>query len=118
MLTEAYENDVGDGKKLKNRDFKFASPLDLYRYSDSPAADGQIDLSFGGNPFFSIDGGNTKLGSFANGEYRDFGGDGYQASHWKQFSSQGIMDPVLPVGLRKDISNLDPHIYGCYWLGH
>ena len=104
VLTESQEEE----KEIKNKDFKFASPLDLYRYSDSNDADrGRIDLSFGGNPFFSIDGGNTNLGSFANGQYTDFGGDGYQASHWEQFSSQGIMDPVLPVGLRKDISDLD-----------
>ena len=103
VLTKSQE----EKKEIKGKDFKFASPLDLYRYSDSSADSGNIDLSLGGNPFFSIDGGNTKLGSFANGQYTDFGGDGYQASHWEQFSSQGIMDPVLPVGLRKDISNLD-----------
>lgn len=103
VLTESETED----KEIKSKDFKFASPLDLYRYSDSSAASGELDLSIGGNPFFSIDGGATKLGTFSSGQYTDFGGDGYQASHWEQSSSQGIMDPVLTVGLRKDISNLD-----------
>ena len=103
VLTESRDK----GKEIKNDDFKFASPLDLFRYSDSSAARGELDLSTGGNPFFSIDGGNTNLGNFANGEHTDFGGDGYQASHWQQNSSQGIMNPLLPVGERKDISNLD-----------
>ena len=95
------------GKAPKDQDFKFASPLDLYRYSDYSAAWGKLDLSVGGDPFFSIDGGDTRLGNFANGEYLDFGGDGYQASHWQQDSAQGIMNPILPVGERRDISSLD-----------
>ena len=103
VLTESRDK----GKEIKSDDFKFASPLDLFRYSDSSAARGELDLSTGGNPFFSIDGGNTNLGNFANGEHTDFGGDGYQASHWQQNSSQGIMNPILPVGNRKDISTLD-----------
>lgn len=103
VLTESEEKD----KEIKGKDFKFASALDLYRYSEASAAEGKLDMSIGGNPFFSIDGGNTKLGEFANGDYTDFGGDGYQASHWQQNSSQGIMDPVLAVGERKDISTLD-----------
>ena len=103
VLTESEEED----KEIKDKDFKFASTLDLYRYSDSSPSSGEIDLSVGGNPYFSIDGGNTNLGSFANGEYTQFGGDGYQASHWEQNSSQGVMDPILPVGQRRDISNLD-----------
>ena len=103
VLTESRE----EGKEIKDKDFKFANPLDLYRYSEATGADGKLDLSTGGNPYFSINGGSTNLGNFANGEYADFGGDGYQASHWQQDSSQGIMNPVLPVGERRDISNLD-----------
>ena len=94
-------------KELKDKDFKFATPLDLYRYSDSTASTGKLDLSIGGDPYFSIDGGNNNLGYFANGEYSNLGGDGYQASHWRQDSSQGIMNPILPVGERRNISNLD-----------
>ena len=101
VLTESVEEE----EELD--DFKFASILDLYRYSDSSPEPGEIDLSVGGNPYFSIDGGNTSLGNFANGEYTQFGGDGYQASHWQQFSNQGIMNPILPQGQRRDISDLD-----------
>ena len=103
VLTESVEEDG----ELEDKDFKFASILDLYRYSDSSPEPGEIDLSVGGNPYFSIDGGNTNLGNFANGEYTQFGGDGYQASHWQQFSNQGIMNPILPQGERRDISDLD-----------
>ena len=103
VLAESREKE----KELKGKDFKFAAPLDLYRYSQSSASSGMLDLSTGGKPFFSIDGGNTNLGYFANGEYSNFGGDGYQASHWRQYSSQGIMNPILPVGERRDISDLD-----------
>lgn len=107
VLSEAREKAEEKNEELKLKDFKFASPLDLYRYSDASAAVGELDLSSGGDPFFSIDGGNTRLGNFANGEYTDFGGDGYQASHWQQNSSQGIMNPILPMGERRDISALD-----------
>ena len=104
---EVLTKSQSEGKEIKDKDFKFASPLDLYRYSESTAATGKLDLSTGGDPFFSIDGGNTRLGNFANGEYSDFGGDGYQASHWQQGSFQGIMNPILPVGQRNNVSNLD-----------
>ena len=117
VLTESIEED----KEIKGKDFKFASVLDLYRYSrpdqsesNSSQKPGEIyysdriiDLSVGGNPYFSLDGGDTNLGEFANGQYTQFGGDGYQASHWKQDSNQGIMNPILPQGQRRDISDLD-----------
>ena len=103
VLAESREEE----KEIEDKDFKFASPLDLYRYSDSSPEPGKIDLSVGGNPFFSIDGGNNNLGNFANGEYTQFGGDGYQASHWQQYSSQGIMNPVLPEGQTRNISSQD-----------
>lgn len=107
VLSEAYEKAAEKNKELELKDFQYASPLDLYRYTSESAAEGELDLSLGGDPFFSIDGGNTRLGNFANGEYTDYGGDGYQASHWQQNSSQGIMNPILPMGERRDISALD-----------
>ena len=102
VLTESREK----GKEIKDDAFKFASPLDLFRYSNA-SGQNKLDISTGGNPFFSIDGGNTNLGNFANGEHIEFGGDGYQASHWRQNSSLGIMNPMLPTGERKNISDLD-----------
>ena len=93
-----------EGKEIKEDDFKFASSLDLFRYSNEGEYK-KPDLSNGGNPFFSIDGGISRLGNFANGE--DYGGDGYQASHWQQDSNQGIMNPIIQEGERKNISPLD-----------
>lgn len=103
VLTKAEREE----KELKDDAFKFASPLDLFRYSDSDMAVGKIDLSTGGNPYFSIDGGDTSLADFSSGEYTDRDGDGYQASHWKNGSGSGVMNPILRSGERKDISSLD-----------
>ncbi|MEL6988952.1 MAG: NF038122 family metalloprotease, partial [Bacteroidota bacterium] len=103
VLTKAEREE----KELKDDAFKFASPLDLFRYSDNDLAAGKIDLSTGGNPYFSIDGGETNLASFSSGEYTDRGGDGYQASHWQNGSGLGIMNPILRAGEIKDISSLD-----------
>ena len=103
VITESQEKD----KELKDNAFKFATTLDLFRYSDKDSAQGQIDISMGGNPFFSLDGGSTSLGNFATGAYTDLGGDGYQASHWKNGSNLGIMNPVLSAGNRNSVSNID-----------
>lgn len=89
------------------------TPLDLFRYStQSVAAGGSgdpwIDMSMGGNPYFSVDGGKTALGYFGTGENTSLGGDGEQASHWKHNDSAlGIMDPVLHAGQKGNISTLD-----------
>ncbi len=85
-----------------------ANPLDMFRYTDQSKTDGVIDLSVGGNPFFSIDGGETELGEFATGENTWLGGDGDQASHWKQQDGAlGMMEPVIKAGERREFSNLD-----------
>lgn len=82
--------------------------LDLYRYSSDSSEDGMVDLSVGGNPFFSLDGGKTSMAKFATGEDGNLGGDGYQSSHWKQQSNVlGIMDPTLGTGQRRLAKNLD-----------
>ncbi|MGL5074618.1 MAG: NF038122 family metalloprotease, partial [Waterburya sp.] len=105
VVTEARtKNEV-----IKSDAMKFATPLDLFRYSSASSAVGKIDLSVGGNSFFSINGGKTNLGNFSTGEYSDLGGDGYQASHWKYQGDNpmGIMDPALKLGQRRNLSNLD-----------
>ena len=90
---------------------KYATLLDLFRVSDKSVNDygGVPDLTIsGGNKFFSIDGGETKLANFATGEAVDLGADGYQASHWRQQDNPlGIMDPTLKAGQRRTISDLD-----------
>lgn len=69
----------------------FGSPLDLFRYSDNPdgfAGGGPLlDWAVGGNPYFSLDRGQT-VGMevpFSTGAYN---GSGFQASHW------GVAEPV------------------------
>lgn len=105
VVTEANEKN----KEFKSDAMKFSTPLDLFRYSADSVAMGQADLSFGVDAFFSIDGGQTNLGNFSTGEYSDLGGDGYQASHWKQSGDNplGIMDPALKMGQVRNISGLD-----------
>ena len=101
VVTKANE----DGKEIKGGDMKFVSPLDLFRYSGR----GQMDLSMGTDAYFSIDGGQTNLANFSTGESTTMGGDGFQASHWKQSDNNalGIMDPVLKLGQQREISSLD-----------
>ena len=105
IVTEANNS----SKEIKDDSMKFLTPLDLFRYSSQSAARGKIDLSAGGDAYFSIDGGATNLANFSTGEYQDLGGDGYQASHWKQGGDNpiGIMDPVLKMGQSRNISSLD-----------
>lgn len=56
------------------------SPLDLFRYS----AAGKLDLTVGGSPYFSVDGGVTSIQPFSTGT---FNGNGWQASH---FGTQAV----------------------------
>ena len=101
VVTEAQD----EGKEIKGDKVKFATPLDLFRYTGA----GQMDLSIGAEAYFSIDGGQTNLGNFSTGESSNFGGDGFQGSHWKQSEDNplGIMDPLLKLGQQREISALD-----------
>lgn len=101
VVTEARDQ----GKELKDDAMKFATPLDLFRYSGN----GQLNLSIGQDSYFSIDGGRTNLANFSTGEYSEMGGDGFQASHWQHRDEAvaGIMDPVLKLGVRREVSALD-----------
>lgn len=58
-------------------------PLDLFRYSagDLPGTF-VLDARVGGSPYFSVDGGVTAIEPFSTGVTMDFGGDGWQASHF------------------------------------
>ena len=92
-------------EEIEGDKVKFVTPFDLFRYS----SDGQIDLSVGTEAYFSIDGGQTNLANFSTGEDKAMGGDGFQASHWKQSGNDvvGIMDPVLKLNQQREISSLD-----------
>ncbi len=79
------------------------SALDLYRYS----ANGTLNLAVGAASYFSLDGGATNLGAFSTGSTAN-GGDGQQASHWKDNLGLGIMDPTAnPAGQVNTPSALD-----------
>jgi hypothetical protein len=86
--------------------FAVASVLDLFRYSADSVLEGNGVLDFrpGANSYFSIDGGLTNLANFSTGK---LGGDGYQASHWKDNLSLGLMDPTIGLGEFGQISDLD-----------
>ena len=75
-------------------DYAVFNTLDLYRHG--ARAGGGLDFATGGtgsnNPYFSLDGGVTSLGTFSTGHYN---GDGRQASHWKDNLGLGILDPTL-----------------------
>jgi hypothetical protein len=91
------------------------STLDLFRYTDDSLsqpdqpAGGLRDFAFGepvagDKPFFSIDGGQTRLGTFSTGR---FNGDGFQASHWERDVGLGVFNPVLHQGKELQITPLD-----------
>lgn len=108
---------AGYGADIDMKDDTIFTPLDLFRYSfdsttspDQPlgggvALDWAFDASTGDptkGPYFSLDGGVTKLGYFSTGAYN---GDGFQAQHWKDQTLAPIF-PGAPVGL------MDPSIGG------
>lgn len=94
-------------EELEN-DLDHTTPLDMFRYSTQSAAQNAVDLSIGENTFFSMDGGATNLADFSTGQAVELGGDGYQASHWKQQDNTlGIMDPLLNPGQRREVLDLD-----------
>ena len=80
--------------------FAIYSVLDLFRYS----AEGELNLAVGGDPYFSIDGGTTDLGTLSTGTAN---GDGRQASHWEDNLDLGIMDPTFAPGEFGDVTALD-----------
>ena len=72
--------------------------IDMFRYKN-----GQWDPTYGGDPYFSIDGGDTVL---FNG-YFSAGPDGYQTSHWRE-GKRVFSDSACTVLLEPQIGILDP----------
>lgn len=97
----------GLGIYIEDKNLAYVSPMDLYRYSDESRALGTFDWSVStGDRFFSIDGGETYVASFATGI--SAAGDGYQSSHWKQQDNfLGVMTPALKRGQALSITDLD-----------
>lgn len=67
------------------------TPLDMFRYS----AAGKRDVSVGGQPYFSVDGGLTSIQPFSTGDEH---GNGSQASHFGT-SVITLMRPFVTNGL-------------------
>jgi len=83
------------------------TPLDLFRRSADTDGTRTTEFTIGNNPYFSIDG-STNLGDFSEGLATSLGGDGYQASHWKNSSNPlGVMDPTITTGETMTVSELD-----------
>lgn len=117
---DAYGGPNGPSKasNLNLNNYAINSVLDLFRYSSDPnnlAPGGPyLDWSVGGNPYFSLDRGNSvftlngEAGYFSTGAYN---GNGNQASHWKDNTYAGganCSNPVTaPVGI------LDPTAGRC-----
>ncbi|SIS75676.1 NF038122 family metalloprotease [Neptunomonas antarctica] len=83
-----------------------ATTLDLFRYSGESLAQGVdvLDWRPGADAYFSVDGGATNIAPFSTGS---FGGDGFQASHFKDNLDIGIMDPTIRFGEFGTISTID-----------
>ncbi|MFO1249902.1 MAG: NF038122 family metalloprotease [Inhella sp.] len=106
---DTYDGNTNLGANLGN--FAIMSVWDLFRYSEESADQGVRDWAIGGNPFFSIDGGQSIYdGDAFMATGRNFG-DGRQASHWKDAHSGdpqlGVMDPTSAFGQQQYIDSLD-----------
>lgn len=88
-------NSINSTTNLDN--YAVFNSLDLFRYSEESYAlgSGTLDFQPGADAYFSLDGGTTNLAGFSQGYY---GGDGHQASHWKDDLGLGIMDPTFYYG--------------------
>lgn len=75
------------------------TPLDLFRYS----ATGKRDLTLGGSPYFSVDGGATSIQPFSTGVAH---GNGWQASHFGT-SVITLMRPFVSNGQSYDATASD-----------
>ena len=86
-------------------DYNFVSTMDLFRQSQtSYNSKAMFDWRVSGeDTYFSLDGGATKIASFAQGESID----NNQTSHWKDNNNLGVMDPSLAPEEIKQISTLD-----------
>lgn len=110
--------------------FTYVSTPDLFRFSAASITNGNGTIDWTADTrdkYFSLDGGTTKIASFATG--LNFG-DGRQASHWKDNLGLGIMDPTAATGELLSISSNDLRLFDvigwdavpepttvCLWLG-
>ncbi len=105
---------------FRDDDFRFVSPVDLFRFSEESRDLGVIDWTTGRtnaegvevDKYFSIDGGTTKIASFSTGVRH---GDGRRASSWKsdEFTGEnlGLMSPVPSLGQLLEFSTNDQRLF-------
>lgn len=114
---DIYDSNPNFNGNLGN--FAVMSIWDLFRYSQTSAAQGVNDWAIGGTgadaPYFSIDGGATIYNGNA---YLSTGralGDGKQASHWKDNApgqpQLGVLDPTVAYGQQDEVTSLDLAAY-------
>ncbi|MFT5840308.1 MAG: hypothetical protein ACI9UT_002819 [Flavobacteriales bacterium] len=102
---DSYDSHNDSG--INNLDnFAVNNTLDLFKFSSDSliAGTGVLDLRPGANTYFSIDGGLTAIAPFSTGR---LGGDGQQASHWKDNQGLGALDPTVSNGEFVLVSELD-----------
>ena len=86
-----------------------STPLDFFRTNSSTL--GKSNLSEGSDPFLDLDPTSIlskKVSYFASGVNTNYGGNGFQASHWKgESGSSGLMNATLKTGARSQIGDID-----------
>lgn len=101
------DSDAAHGFYPTSSTFTYVTPVDLFRFSELSVAQGSGVIDFTADArdkYFSLDGGRTKIAGFSTGV---FFGDGSQASHWKDNTGLGIMDPTAATGELLSISSND-----------
>ena len=72
----------------------------MFRYGS--ATEDWLDLATGSSSYFSLDGGQTRIANFSGGGPFD-----NQGSHWKHGYGYGVMDPLLAIDQRRDVTDID-----------
>lgn len=107
-IVDTYSGSGPNANQVSSFDnFVIYTVLDLFRFSDTSLNSGLgiQDLAIRSRgQYFSIDGGQTELASFSTGRYN---GDGRQASHWRDNSGLGIMDPTFSAGQIGEVTAQD-----------
>lgn len=104
--TLEFNNPLAGGTVFFPDDAFSVSSLDLFRFSTDSTTFGNNVVDFTAdtrNKYFSLDG-VSAIAQFAAGKVL---GDGYQASHWKDNLSLGVMDPVAYLGVSAQVSEND-----------
>lgn len=101
------DSNVKNGIFLSDEEYDYVTSMDLFRHSRSTAGRGKIDWTVDSEKeYFSIDGGEKQIASFANGAAALLDPDNFQLSHFK-VGTQSVMAPTLKQGFQSSISDID-----------